>query len=85
MAGEDLHQALRAGGGGARVELGLGVDHRRDQRGVEVLFGGLLADHARVLQRQRQFAHRVLQARGERHDQPDRHREHHERAQQPPP
>ena len=53
---QDLHQPLRAGRGRARFEFRLGVDHRRDQRRVEVLLGGLFADDARVAERQREVA-----------------------------
>ena len=59
----DLHQPERAGRRGARVELRLGEDHRRDQRRVEVLDPGLLADQRGVGERQCQVAHDALDRR----------------------
>ena len=46
--GQDLHQALGAGRRRARIELGLGINDRRDQRRVEVLVGRLVTDHVLV-------------------------------------
>ena len=57
----DLHQAARAGARRLVAELGLGVDHGGDQRGVDFLFVGLLADHVLVAQRQGQLLHRMVE------------------------
>ena len=69
--GQDLHQALRARRRGPRVELGLGVDHARDQRGIEVLLGRLLANDVRVGERQVELGDRLAKQR--------RREDHHER------
>src|SRR4029078_2059110 len=66
----------------AGAELGLGVDDGGDQRGVEVLGPGLLADDVLVAQRQRDLAHRLLAQRqqedgGQAAEDEDRS-EHHE-------
>ena len=72
VAGRELHQALRAGGRDLAVaEVRLGVDHGGDERGIEALVVGLLADDVLVAQRQRDLAHRVVELRP-RED--DRHR-----------
>src|SRR4051794_2685797 len=64
----DLHEPLRAGARGLAVaEARLGVDHRGDERRVEILVARLLADDVLVAQRQRDLADRVMEARrGER-------------------
>src|SRR5205823_2418114 len=59
----DLHQPLGAGRGVAGVELGLRVDDRRDERWVEVLARGLLANDVVVAQRQGDLLHRVVKHR----------------------
>src|SRR4051794_26454745 len=59
--GSDLHEATRAGDRGAVAELRLLVDDRRDQRGIEVLVVGLLADDVLVPQRQGDLLHGVLE------------------------
>ena len=59
--GRDLHQPARARVRGLVAEARLLVDDRRDQRGVEVLVGGLLADDVVVAQRERDLAHRLAQ------------------------
>ena len=56
----DLHQPARARVRGLVAEARLLVDDRRDQRRVEVLVGGLLADDVVVAERERgQLAHRL--------------------------
>ena len=58
--GHQLHQALGAGVRGLVAEARLGVDDARDQRRVEPLVGGLLADDVLVAQRQRDLLHGVV-------------------------
>ena len=59
--GRDLHQPAGARVRGLVAEARLLVDDRGDQRRVEVLVGGLLADDVVVAQRQRDLAHRVAE------------------------
>ena len=56
----DLHQPARAGARGAVAELRLRVDHRGDQRRVDVLFARLLADHVLVAQGQGELLDRPV-------------------------
>jgi hypothetical protein len=63
--GRDLHQPLRARGRPARPELRLRVDDAGDERGVEVLVLGLLADDVLVAQRQGDLPHGLLAQRQE--------------------
>src|SRR3954447_10337805 len=58
----DLHQAPRTGARGRVAELRLRVDDGGDQRRVDPLFVGLLADHILVAQRQRQLLNRFVEA-----------------------
>ena len=51
------------------------VDHRGDQRRVEVLVGGLLADDVVVSQRQRDLAHGLAERTGPGDDGKERGRE----------
>ena len=60
----DLHQAARAGARGLVAERRLGVDHGGDQRRVDVLFLGLLADDVLVAQRQGQLLDRLVEHAG---------------------
>ena len=61
----DLHQPARPGARGLVAELRLGVDDGGDQRGVDALFVGLLADHVLVVERQRQLLDRAGRRRPE--------------------
>ena len=61
----DLHQAAGSGARGLVAELRLGVDHGGDQRGVDPLFVGLLADHVLVAQRQGQLLDRLVEQSAE--------------------
>src|SRR3954469_16593087 len=58
----DLHQSPRARARGRVAELRLRVDDGGDQRRVDPLFVGLLADHILVAQRQRQLLNRFVEA-----------------------
>src|SRR6186997_287800 len=70
--GSDLHQPARSRARFLVLELRLGVDHGGDQRRVDVLFGGLLADHVLVAQRQRQLLDRVVEgAVGDQEGEPE--------------
>ena len=60
----DLHQAARARVRGLVAEARLLVDDRRDQRRVQVLVRGLLADDVLVAQGQRDLPHRVVERPG---------------------
>src|SRR3954471_325125 len=60
----DLHQPPGAGAGGRVAELRLRVDDGGDQRRVDPLFVGLLADHVLVAERQRQLLNRFVEAAG---------------------
>ena len=72
--GQDLHQPHRPGRRGPRVELRLGVDDRRDQRRIEMLFGRLLADHVLVVERQPELVDRLAGERQHQHDADDHQR-----------
>ncbi len=66
--GRDLHQSARPRGGCLVAEARLLVDHRGDQRRVEVLVGGLLADDVVVAQRKGELSHGVAQRAHTRDD-----------------
>src|SRR3954451_2654733 len=59
--GSYLHQPARPRAGFLVAELGLGVDHGGDQRRVDSLLVGLLADHVLVAQRQGQLPDRLIE------------------------
>jgi hypothetical protein len=82
--GRDLHQTAGARARGLVAEARFLVDHRGDQRRVEALVGGLLANDVVVPERERDLAHGIRaetghdgHARG-RHE--PRHRNHAEPA-----
>ena len=85
--GRDLHQPARAGARGAVVELRLRVDHGGDQRRVDVLFLGLLADDVLVAQRQRQLLDHVVELaeKSERQARRDAGRDRRAPGEQTPP
>src|ERR687887_2259235 len=67
-AREELHQTLGPGARGAVAELRLLVDDRRDQRRVEALLGGLLANDVLVPERQGELSHGVRPQAHSEHD-----------------
>src|SRR5665811_2192798 len=83
-----LHQPARAGTRGLVAEARLGIDHGRDQRGVDLLFVGLLADDVLVAQGQGELLDHVVEAAEDADREPGGKAERHRHAtgeQAPPP